>query len=136
LIEHNYAGNKLSRSIIGVGININEEQFDTSLPNPISMHQLTGVVYDRVAILELYHKKFMSLYSRLELGEKNALEREYISNMYRLGQAHPFKYPNGTTVEATIEGVLPSGELMLLHADGSRGEYLFKEIEFVIASKS
>ena len=37
--------------------------------------------------------------------------------------------------EASIEGVRPTGELLLRHADGTLREYLFKEIEFVIAGK-
>ena len=44
--------------------------------------------------------------------------------------------PDGTLVEAVLEGVRPSGELILRHADGTRHEYLFREIEFVIAGKS
>jgi len=33
-----------------------------------------------------------------------------------------------------IEGVRPSGELLLRHDDGLLREYLFKEVEFVINS--
>ena len=44
--------------------------------------------------------------------------------------------PDGTLVEAVLEGVRPSGELILRHADGTRHAYLFREIEFVIAGKS
>ena len=46
-----------------------------------------------------------------------------------------FRYPDGTPTEASIEGVRPTGELLLRHADGTLREYLFKEIEFVIAGK-
>ena len=55
--------------------------------------------------------------------------------MYRLGARHTFRYPDGTPTEASIEGVRPTGELLLRHADGTLREYLFKEIEFVIAGK-
>ena len=46
-----------------------------------------------------------------------------------------FRLPDGTGFEAVIEGVRPTGELLLRHADGTLREYLFKEIEFVIAGK-
>ena len=46
-----------------------------------------------------------------------------------------YRLPDGTLFQAAIEGVLPSGELILRHADGTRHEYLFREIEFVIAGK-
>ena len=37
LIEHSVIGKFLSHSIIGVGININQDKFDSTLPNPASM---------------------------------------------------------------------------------------------------
>jgi BirA family biotin operon repressor/biotin-[acetyl-CoA-carboxylase] ligase len=37
LIEHSLRGNKMVNSIIGVGLNVNQQQFDISLPNPTSM---------------------------------------------------------------------------------------------------
>ena len=52
------------------------------------------------------------------------------------GETHPYRRPDGTLVEAVLEGVRPSGELILRHADGTRHAYLFREIEFVIAGKS
>ena len=74
-------------------------------------------------------------YAQLERGEKEALQHAYRERMYRLGEQHPYRLPDGTLFQAAIEGVLPSGELILRHADGTRHEYLFREIEFVIAGK-
>lgn len=130
LIEHNYAGNNLSRTIIGIGLNINQDLFNPELPNPVSMRQITGIEYNRGDILKLFYKKFTSLYIDLERGNCDRLEKEYVANMYRLMAAHPFRFPDGTITEAIIEGVRPTGELILRHTDGTRGEYLFKEIEF------
>ena len=107
LIEHNHAGASLSRTIAGIGINVNQTAFDPALPNPVS----------------------------LELDERETLQRDYRERMYRLGEQHPYRLPDGTLFQAAIEGVLPSGELILRHADGTRHEYLFREIEFVIAGK-
>ena len=47
-----------------------------------------------------------------------------------------YRLPDGTLFEATIEGVRPSGALLLRRTDGSLGEYLFREVEFVIAAKA
>ena len=74
-------------------------------------------------------------YAQLERGEKETLQHAYRERMYRLGEQHPYRLPDGTLFQAAIEGVLPSGELILRHADGTRHEYLFREIEFVIAGK-
>jgi BirA family biotin operon repressor/biotin-[acetyl-CoA-carboxylase] ligase len=37
LIEHHIQGDKLKYSVAGVGINVNQTQFDPSLPNPVSL---------------------------------------------------------------------------------------------------
>ena len=39
LIEHSIKGRKISHSIIGIGLNINQCNFDVSIPNPTSMAQ-------------------------------------------------------------------------------------------------
>ena len=37
LIEHSYSGQTLARTIVGIGINVNQTEFDPALPNPVSM---------------------------------------------------------------------------------------------------
>lgn len=132
LIEHNYAGTTLSRSLLGIGINVNQTQFDPSLPNPVSMAQLTGRRYDRREVLETFERCMLRRYEQLEIGDREALQHDYRSRMYALGEMRPFRYPDGSMIRGAIEGVRPSGELILRHEDGSRHEYLFKEIEFVL----
>lgn len=51
LIEHNLTGDRLSRTIVGIGVNVNQTRFDPSLPNPSSMRLETGCEYDRQEVL-------------------------------------------------------------------------------------
>ena len=135
LIEHNYSGTTLSRSLLGIGINVNQTEFDPTLPNPVSMAQLTRRRYDRREVLDTFERCMLARYEQLEHGDREALRRDYRERMYALGEMRPFRYPDGTLTRGVIEGVHPSGELILRHEDGSLGEYLFKEIEFVIPEK-
>ena len=91
---------------------------------------------DREEVLGRFHELFMARYAQLERGEKEAIQHDYRLRMYRLGERHPYRLPDGTLFEATIEGVRPSGALLLRRTDGSLGEYLFREVEFVIAAKA
>ena len=122
LIEHNHAGASLSRTIAGIGINVNQTAFDPALPNPVSLAQAGGRKFNRSRLLETFLVRCLRRYAQLERGEKETLQ-------------HAYRLPDGTLFQAAIEGVLPSGELILRHADGTRHEYLFREIEFVIAGK-
>ena len=132
LIEQNVTGSTISRSIVGIGINVNQTRFDPALPNPVSMAQLLGRRTDRDAVLGEFSKNLMFRYDRLESGDRTTISEDYRALMYRLGEMHPYRMADGTVVEAAIEGVRPSGALILRHADGRRGEYAFGEAEFII----
>lgn len=124
-----------ARTVAGIGINVNQTEFDPALPNPVSMAMVAGRTFDRGEVLEAFRRHIGIRYAQLELDERETLQRDYRERMYRLGERHTFRYPDGTPTEASIEGVRPTGELLLRHADGTLREYLFKEIEFVIAGK-
>lgn len=136
LIEHSYSGRPSrgrSRASASTSTSVRSTPH---CPTPVSMAVASGRTFDRREVLESFHACCMGRYDQLARGEKAALQEEYRKRMYRLGETHPYRRPDGTLVEAVLEGVRPSGELILRHADGTRHEYLFREIEFVIAGKS
>lgn len=132
LIEHNYSGGTLARTIAGIGINVNQTLFDPALPNPVSMAVTAGRSFDRRQVLETFCARCMDRYELLESGRKAEIQHQYRERMYRLGELHPYRLADGTLFEAAIEGVRPSGELLLRRSDGTLGEYRFKEVEFVL----
>lgn len=132
LIEHNYSGQTLARTIAGIGININQIAFDPALPNPTSMALATGHSFSREQVLDTFFDCWQARYAQLERGDKQTLQHDYRERMYALGQLRAFRLPDGTPIRAAIEGVEPSGELILRHEDGTRHNYLFRAIEFVI----
>ena len=132
LIEHTYSGSCLSRTIVGVGINVNQREFSPDLPNPTSMFRETGREFDCAELLADFERALERRYGQLRGGEAERLQRDYHQRMYRLGERHTYALPSGERFEATLRGVMPSGDLLLDHADGSRHSYLFKEVEFVI----
>ena len=132
LIEHFYSGDRLHRTLVGIGINVNQQQFDSSLPNPISMSLIKAQHFDRKEVLHTFEEHFRLRYAQLEAGDQHALQEAYRKRMYRLGQEQTFRLPDGELLVATIEGVEPGGALVLRHADGLRHSYQFKEVEFVI----
>lgn len=135
LIEHTLLGDRLSRTIVGVGINVNQRSFSPELPNPTSMAIERGEVFDREEVLRCFMRHLESLYGLLEGGDKRGIEERYRQTMYHLNEEHTYAYPSGETFRATIRGVRPSGELLLEHTDGVVREYAFKEVEFVLPHK-
>lgn len=133
LVENSLAGGTLARTIAGIGMNINQIEFNPSLPNPTSMSLVVGERFNREEILMRVYHHIMTLYEALRCGEKEMLQSRYHSMMYRLGEKHPYSLADGTVFEGTIRGVRPSGELQIEHSsDGVLREYLFKQVEFII----
>ncbi len=135
LIEHDLRGANLARSIAGIGVNINQREFDPSLPNPTSMALAAGREFDREEVLRCCIDHLMARYAQLEAGDREGLQRDYRARMYRLGERHPFRLPDGTLFRAVVEGVRPTGELQLRHDDGTLHEYLFRQVEFLIEGR-
>ncbi|MBO7186101.1 MAG: biotin--[acetyl-CoA-carboxylase] ligase [Alistipes sp.] len=135
LIEHTLAGMNLSRTVIGIGLNVNQLSFPEELPNPTSMAVERGITFDRREILDTFSTKIAALYDLLESGQKEAIESRYRMSMYHRDEQHTYAYADGVEFRATIRGVRPSGELCLEHEDGIVREYAFKEVEFVLPHK-
>ena len=76
LIEHNLTGDRLSRTIVGIGVNVNQTRFDPSLPNPSSMCLETGCEYDRQEVLHRLGDCLAARYEQLEKGDREALQAE------------------------------------------------------------
>lgn len=130
LIENDVCGSSLSRSIVGIGLNVNQTEFDPGLPNPISMSLAAGHMFDRIEVLRALCKALSRRYQMLKAGEKGKIEADYLAHLYLKDTPHTFRMPDGTPVEGIIRNVLPTGELIVEHPDGATRSYLFREIEY------
>lgn len=148
LIEHTLCGDKLAASIAGIGINLNQTEFASDAPNPVSLLLLTGreKEYDRKEELNRVLSHIYTLYEDLEHGYAEEIKEEYLNNLYRFNEYHRFieidpdvpadvpveKMKGGGEIIARIFGVAESGCLLLEHRTGEIKEYAFKEIKYVI----
>ena len=135
LIEQSLAGDTIARTVVGIGLNVNQREFPADLPNPTSIVVERGAECERREVLECFLKHLEKWYSRLERGEREVIESAYNYRLYRRDEFHAYALPSGERFEAAIRGVRATGHLVLEHRDGSFGEYAFKEVEFVITRK-
>ena len=132
LMEHKLQGSQIGRTIMGIGININQTEFDPTLPNPTSMRLLTGRQYDREQILHRIVHNLMLRYTMLRQGEQAALHADYLGKVYLLNRESTFALPDGSRFQGTITGVEPQGALKITNKEGTEHKFLFKEVEFVL----
>jgi biotin--[acetyl-coA-carboxylase] ligase len=135
LIEHTLSGNNLSRSVVGIGVNVNQTIFTSSAPNPVSMAQLSGHCdFNLDSIMERIAKAIMH---RMELicvsdKEQTRQHREFLENMWRNdGEAHRFQLPDTSCFAARIHTVESDGMLALKLPDGDIHHFAFKEVAFI-----
>lgn len=132
LVENRLAGRMIADTVIGVGLNVNQEVFTSPAPNPVSLKNLTGGEAD---ILLLANSLIGSLRLRLAMvdeGDDAEVMRLYWGFLYRAdGACHAFADARGR-FNARIVSVMPDGHIALQTADGERRSYTFKEVEHVI----
>lgn len=133
LIEHDLGPQaRLARTIVGIGLNVNQTQFEDWIPNPTSIALLTG---ERKGTNDVFGDLYEALERRFEQLKESPeeVQRDYLAHLYRLDRPATYALPNGKQFRATIRDVKPTGELIVEHEEGGFVKpYLFKEIEFVI----
>lgn len=135
LIEHKLQGAMFSRTIAGIGLNVNQKEFSCDLPNPISMTQVAGREFDREKVLAVLASALMSRFDQLRAGEWEMLQREYHLRLYRRGEWHWYALPDGERFRGRILGVESTGALRIEMESGEEQAFLFKEVEFVIETR-
>lgn len=129
LIKNAIIGNKIGYSIVGVGLNINQETFPADLPNPVSLRQVTGQIVDIQEVLNQFMELLSVLYHKLEVGDMGFINDQYLKNLLNMNQKS--WYQQGDQIfEGKITGVSRFGKLQMEVEDEIR-EYDFKEITFL-----
>ena len=131
LIESTIIADQIEYSIAGIGLNINQEKFISSAPNPVSLRQISGKQYDLQACLSMLCSDLDNRYKQLIAGDFDKIKNEYISKLYRLNQWSEFR----DTKELFKGRILTVGDFGNLKVEIQHGvtrEYAFKEIEFIL----
>lgn len=124
LIEHTLVGAVVKDSIIGVGLNVNQQRFVSDAPNPVSLWQLCKQDTDRRQLLDAILQRFHDL-----MGQD--VRSSYLSRLYRSRGFHPYIDSQGAFM-AQLTDVKPDGRLVLTDEMGTERTYAFKEVKFVI----
>ena len=127
LIENVIQGTLWQWSVIGIGINVNQENFDEIETEVTSLKKVSGKTYD---VLELARELFEMILNRiddLKAGKFIQLLEEYNSHLY--GQGRAVKLKKGTIVfETTIQSVSTTGQLIT--KDALERRFNFDEVVF------
>lgn len=154
LIENAMIGNKLTYSIAGIGLNVNQTEWKSDAPNPVSMKQVVESCQPSAVSHQIADFNIDELMERLMEEIDRAQEEDvwdyYKAHLYRREGYWPFmerevsvaptmnattavsSQPSAVSFMACIKDVLPTGEIVLEDQQGKERKYHFKQIRYVI----
>ena len=125
LIESQVTNKKISQSIIGIGLNVNQKQFDhlnaTSIINELNYE------YDLKKVLKIFYSFFEEEYINLSKNIKTLKEKNK-RNLYGLNKPIEF-YNNGTKNKGVIIDISSDGGI-IIQVKNKHQKYYFGSISF------
>jgi BirA family biotin operon repressor/biotin-[acetyl-CoA-carboxylase] ligase len=143
LIENTLSGRHIAYTIAGVGVNVNQIQWLSNAPNPVSIKQITGEEYNVEDLLNA----FLEAIQRWEKSSTEQLREKYIKHLYRRTGWHPYLEREVSVAPTNIQlsaqaadgvflaqwvDITPQGEWVLRLKTGEEKRYHFKQIRFVL----
>jgi BirA family biotin operon repressor/biotin-[acetyl-CoA-carboxylase] ligase len=127
LIENYIRQNRIERSIVGIGINVNQKQFLT--PGATSMAVLCGQTFNREELLNLLLTALERRLLQLRRSELAGIQSHYLDALYWRDEIHVFQSDEGY-FNGRITGIDSRGRL---HITVESGERFFdlKEVKFI-----
>lgn len=131
LIENNVSADKIHSSIIGVGFNLNQREFPSDLPNPVSLAYYTGKTYSIKQEAKLLQRDIVEKLKESKFIDYEKIRQNYLKCLYRFNTMSRFKI-NNEIISARIIDVKYDGKVVIKNSKGKNAEFGFKEIEFVV----
>lgn len=140
LIEHSVRETMLSSSIIGVGLNVNQTEFNPFLPNPVSMLTCHRERSEGSYAVDIILQEYMDIFCRYMdrylniTGGMTRLRKLYLSQMWRKDVPARFiDNSDGHEFEGIIRGLSDIGLLIVEDIEkGGFREFAFKEISHIL----
>lgn len=130
LIQNSLSGMHIESSIIGIGLNVNQLEFNPDLPNASSMALECGVLFDLDAVMHVLFESLEVQYLGLKNGKFARIKTDYENALFRKGLESNFTQASTQkTFEGVILGVTDTGHLRML-SGGMESLYDLKEIVF------
>lgn len=130
LIENTLCGNTIASSVIGVGLNCNQESFSSKVPHAISIKQCVSQDISLQQILADLLQEFYMFYSHTDKNP-TYIHSLYHSFLYQKDRVHTYKDNKGV-FNGTIRKVSDEGIISIVDENKLERKYAFKEVQFLL----
>ncbi len=129
LIETSVSGSTIRDCIFGIGLNVNQHQFLSDAPNPVSLCQILGHEVATEPLLQHIIESFEAWMQILADGGEAHILNNYRNSLYRKEGYHRYRDQEGE-FEAQFVDIEPDGHLLLKDRQNLLRRYAFKEVMF------
>ncbi len=127
LIENNLTGRNLEYSIVGIGLNVN--QLDFNGLKGTSLKQELEVDFSLREVLQKLIENIEAYYLKLKASKNSEIKEEYLESL--LGYKTRLRFRSEYEFDGLIEDVSDTG-ILSVFINGSVKTFDFKEIEFLL----
>ena len=130
LIENILRGAFIKQSIIGIGLNVNQQYFPNSIGNATSLINIVGKEIDREDLLRKIINSIKFYVDFVERAEFEKLKELYISSLYKYHTPMMFEDKQGVIFLGKITDIDKSGQLIVTLDNDTIRKFSLKEIKF------
>ena len=127
LVENMVKQNSIKESVIGIGLNVNQDTFK-NLPNATSIKKIKGAVFNIDELLNDLVNNIKKQFSDFNQSNIDLIFRQYEDVLYRMNIPSTFKNSEGDVFTGFIKGVNNLGRLKVLLEDNLTKSYSIKDI--------
>ena len=127
LIENVIKQNQINETIIGIGLNVNQTEFQ-DLPNASSLRLISGRTFDVDEVLQAILKELELQFELLKKGEFQQLKTSYEQQLFRKNKPSTFKNVEGALFPGYIVVISDLGHLLVKVEDDHVKSFDLKEI--------
>lgn len=130
LIENFISAGRIEYSVIGIGINVLQGEFDSKL-NATSLQILSGVHTDVNTVLKLLCRYLEKYYLMLKNGKDETISSEYLDRLFSYQDQELFEI-KGEKIRLEVAGVSEDGLLILRDNTGAEKLYDVKDVKWLL----
>jgi BirA family biotin operon repressor/biotin-[acetyl-CoA-carboxylase] ligase len=130
LINSTIKASMMDVSIIGIGLNVNQMQFQDWPTHPISLKMISGKDFDLQPLLEQIAERIITKVEQLKT-DPSSIEQDYLKRLFRYHTWADYEV-GGKVLRLFLTGIDPFGRLMLMNEANEPYCFDIKEIKFIL----
>ena len=134
LVETTFTNQKIKNSVIGIGLNVNQEKFPSHMTHASSLKNILKKEFDLDKIMHQLVEKIQLYVSKIESQDLETIHKNYLEHLYKKDVPTAFKDEKTKLFfMGMIKGVSTNGNLLVQLEDDSVKEFQIKEVSLAKA---